>query len=111
MGRSHCFGRDLGNSPGFQSHLSPPALPAQSLETTTSSVLYPKNWILHFATNIILRMSPTSIVKNMKRKDGKEYREYRTERVILEIYDEMQRVMETTLTPSPHRSVALLSER
>ena len=31
----------------------------------------------------------------MKRKDEKQYGEYRTKRVILEIYDEMQRAMET----------------
>ena len=31
----------------------------------------------------------------VKRKDEKQYGEYRTKRVILEIYDEMQRAMET----------------
>ncbi len=31
----------------------------------------------------------------VKRKDEKEYGEYRTKRVILEIYDEMKRAMET----------------
>jgi hypothetical protein len=31
----------------------------------------------------------------VKRKDEKQYGEYRTKRVILEIYDEMKRVMET----------------
>ncbi len=31
----------------------------------------------------------------VKRKDVKEYGEYRTKRVILEIYDEMRRAMET----------------
>jgi len=30
----------------------------------------------------------------VKRKDEKEYGEYRTKRVILEIYDEMQQAME-----------------
>ena len=31
----------------------------------------------------------------VKRKDEKRYGEYRTKRVILEIYDEMKRAMET----------------
>ncbi len=31
----------------------------------------------------------------VKRKDEKQYGEYRTKRVILEIYDEMRRAMET----------------
>ena len=31
----------------------------------------------------------------VKRKDVKQYGEYRTKRVILEIYDEMRRAMET----------------
>ena len=31
----------------------------------------------------------------VKRKDEKQYGEYRTKRVILEMYDEMRRAMET----------------
>ena len=43
----------------------------------------------------------------VKRKDEKLYREYRTKRVILEIYDDMRRAMErgevyrTRLMPGP----------
>ncbi len=43
----------------------------------------------------------------VKRKEAKEHVEYRTKRVILEIYDEMQRAMEsgvpyeTRLAPPP----------
>jgi len=43
----------------------------------------------------------------VKRKDEKQYGKYRTKRVILEIYDEMNRAMEagepyqTRLVPSP----------
>jgi hypothetical protein len=43
----------------------------------------------------------------MKEEDEKLYREYRTKRVILEIYDEMKRTMEmgevyrTRLVPGP----------
>jgi hypothetical protein len=49
----------------------------------------------------------------MKEEDEKLYREYRTKRVILEIYDEMKRAMEmgevyrTRLVPGPgDRAVA-----
>jgi hypothetical protein len=49
----------------------------------------------------------------VKRKDEKEYGEYQTKRVILEVYDEMRRAMEmgeayrTRLVPPPaDRSVA-----
>jgi hypothetical protein len=37
----------------------------------------------------------------VKRKDEKQYGEYRTKRVILEIYDEMRRAMETV---APYRT-------
>ena len=49
----------------------------------------------------------------VKRKDEKLYREYRTKRVIVEVYDEMKRAMEmgvgyrTRLMPGPgDRAVA-----
>ena len=45
----------------------------------------------------------------VKRKDEKQFGDYRTKRVILEIYDEMKRAMETgvpyetRLAPLPHQ--------
>jgi hypothetical protein len=52
----------------------------------------------------------------MKRKDEKQYWEYRTKRVILEVYDEMRRVMETgeayrTRLEPPPAHVAMENER